>query len=150
MDPLTDAALDELFEDVLGEDYEAGATTAADILSAVHENGTGIARGVVVHDHRFGNETDDVVAELTATLGDEPISFAQVGKREDALQIRAGDAVQWVSFVPDGLTGTVAWLNRRLEEAGAHRRIFELDTEADYHCYLVCSPIVVASMKRRR
>lgn len=150
MDALSPDELEELLEDVLGADYEVGPRTVADVLSSVHEDGSGVARGVVVHDHRFGNETDDVVAEFAATLHDEPIAFAQVGVRDDALQIRAGDEVAWVPFVPGGLDAIARWLNARLEAAGAKRRIFSLQTDSDFYSYIVCPPETIDAMKRRR
>lgn len=119
---------------------EIGAVDAASVLAAIHPGGSGAARGVIVHDHRFLNETDDVVAELAAALEGEPIAFVQEGVRADALRIRAGERVEWVHFVPDGLDAIVRWMNRRLEEAGAKRRIHALETGGDDGCWVVCEP----------
>jgi len=141
--------LADFYADYFPDDYEVDATTAAAILSSLNENGSGVARGVVVHDYRFLGETDDVVAEFVATMGEEPITFARVGTREGALQIRSGDKVQWVGFDRRGLDEIAAWLNRRLEAAGARRRIFALETGSEEHCYVVRAPEQIEAMKLR-
>lgn len=124
-------------------------TTVADVLLGVYADASGAARGVVHHDVRFGNETDDVVAELTATMGDEPIAFRQIGTHADALQIEANGRVHRVSFDRGGLDAVAHWINAQLEGAGARRRIFTVDTLADHCCYVVCTPQTLEAMKAR-
>ena len=127
---------------------EPGPWTASEILATVYEEESGAAHGVVHHDHRFGNETDDVVAELTAILGDEPATFAQVGRRELALQIEVGGRAHWVPFDRGGIDAVARFINHHLEQAGARRRIFALTTRSDRSCHVVCAPADAQTMKR--
>ena len=138
--------ISELAEEL---DAEApGLWTASEILETVYEEESGAAHGVVHHDHRFGNETDDVVAELTATLGDEPVTFAQVGTRELALQIEVGGHAHWVSFDRGGIDAVARFINLHLDKAGVRRRIFALTTRSDRSCHVVCTTADAEAMKR--
>ncbi len=127
---------------------EPGLWTASEILETVYEEESGATHGVVHHDHRFGNETDDVVAELTATLGAEAVTFAQVGTRDLALQIEVGGRAHWVSFDRGGIDAIARFINVHLDEAGARRRIFALTTRSDRSCHVVCTPADAETMRR--
>lgn len=150
IDALSPEQLEELVEDTFNGDVEELEDwAAAAILQTVYAERSGAERGVVHHDHRFGSETSDVVAELSATLGGEPVAFKQIGVRDDALHIQIGEKDWWVTFAPGGLDAIAHWMNFRLGEAGARRRIFSVQTDGDSHCYVVAAPEDVASMKKR-
>lgn len=84
IDALSPEQLEELVEDTFNGDVEELEDwAAAAILQTVYAERSGAERGVVHHDHRFGSETSDVVAELSATLGGWRLRTASSRRRRD-------------------------------------------------------------------
>jgi hypothetical protein len=132
---------------------EVAGCAAACLLQELNQDDGGLSRGFIAHDWRFGQETDDVVAELARCLPDEPVTFSQTGSEPDALRIRVsrgGEATEtWVDLEDGGLDAVVDFLNGQLARAGARRRIFALETDGDWHAYIVRTPEEIAQMKER-
>lgn len=95
--------------------------------------------GYIRHDWRFGQETSDAVAELAALVGTQPI-LRQLGYRtekgETLLGVRRDDGVG-LSIEVRSLDDIVALFNVTLQERRDERRFFSLDTEEDWHAYLL-------------
>jgi hypothetical protein len=128
--------LDEIAESAgWTEDDDIGDDAAANILAELHrEKGTGRAHGFIALDVRWGNDTNDVVAEFANALGDEAKAIASV---------RPPNAERG-----DDLDAFVRKLNAMLEAAGAARRIYALETAGDWTAHIARTPEEVATLKR--
>ena len=96
----------------------------------------GLRFGFLSHDWRFGQETDDVVAELARCLEGEPLTFEKAW-------------VEQVDLEEGGLDAVAAFINDKLAAASARRRIFSLETDGDWHAYIVRTPREMKAMVAR-
>jgi hypothetical protein len=86
-----------------------------------------LSRGFVHYDVAWGNDTDDLVADLAASAG-HPESFSQVAVDRRTLRFvfrhPDGNTVEEVVDVEDGdIDQVAARMNRYLDELNAERRI---------------------------
>jgi hypothetical protein len=115
--------------DVRPDLYGADATG---VLVCTHAPRGALSRGFVHYDAAWGNDTDDLVADLAAIAG-HPESFSRVAVDRSTLRFmfrrRDGSAVEAVVDVEDGDVDPVAArMNGCLDELDAKRRIWTLDT----------------------
>jgi cold shock CspA family protein len=109
-----------------------------------------IADGYLRHDHRFGQETDDVLAELAARVPgarlprqlrwDAEHTTPERGHRETvaALHVELPDGGEYALDVRS-LDDIVRFVNGILAAAGDARRFYALETDGDWHAYLALS-----------
>lgn len=109
-----------------------------------------IADGYLRHDHRFGQETHDVLAELAARVPgarlprqlrwDAAHTTAERGHRETVatLHVELPDGGEY-SFDVRSLDDIVQFVNGVLAAAGDARRFYALETDGDWHAYLALS-----------
>ncbi len=75
-----------------------------------------------------------MVAEFQACLEDEPVTFRQIDQSPNALCVRTSAAASaredWIDLEAEGLDAVARFLDARLVEAGAARRILALRTDA--------------------
>lgn len=105
--------------------------------------------GFLSHDWRFGQETDDVVAELCQLIG-KPI-YRQIEYTEEPRTDCAAtttylhmqsDSGERVKVKVDGLEDIVAFMNQALEKRGDRRRLASCDTQGDWYAYFLIGPDV--------
>jgi hypothetical protein len=109
-----------------------------------------IADGYLRHDHRFGQETDDVLAELAARVPgarlprqlrwDAAHTTTERGHRETVatLHVELPDGGEQALDVRS-LDDIVEFVNGVLAAAGDARRFYALPTDGDWHAYLALS-----------
>ena len=132
----------ERFDDRLAD------ATLIGILDGYYEDeDRAIADGFLRHDHRFGQETDDVLAELSARVPgarlprqlrwDAEHATTERGHRETVatLHIELPDGSE---YAPDvrSLDDIVRFVNDILAAAGDPRRFYARETDGDWHAYL--------------
>jgi hypothetical protein len=88
----------------------------------------------LVHDWRFGQETDDVIAELSGLLGTPPL-FVQLENGAGGIQVRGPDGDEWIQL--EGLHDVVSHFNNALARGTSFGdvRIYALRTEDERHAY---------------
>ena len=88
----------------------------------------------LAHDWRFGQETDDVIAELSGLLGTPPL-FVQLENGADGIVVRGPDGDETIEV--DGLHDVVAHFNHALARGTSFGdvRIYALETEDERHAY---------------
>ncbi|MBX7098573.1 MAG: PQQ-like beta-propeller repeat protein [Myxococcaceae bacterium] len=150
--PLLDAEITRLHA-LLAPIDELGDCLTAELLQAAHEGRTGLEHGYLSHDHRFGNETDDVIAEFARCLPGEPIAFKQLEFARTSIHVSTTidgqETTEWVDFKEEGLDAIAHFINRKLAAAGAARRVIPLQTGGDWLPYIVRTPAEVAALKAR-
>jgi hypothetical protein len=114
------------------------------VLLAVHQPLAARERGFVHYDHRWGNDTDDLIGDLAAIVGC-PESFTQqkMTRDEISFEVRSPNRGIVADRVDafDGDLGVVAdRMNRWVSELGAERRIFTLETGMDRWAFLGRTP----------
>jgi len=141
---LGDMTDDELVSYVEGIDH----TNIVEIVLRYYEHdelGRERARGdrFLVHDGRFEQETDDVIAELCELIG-EPL-FVQLGVDRAAIRVRGprGDETIEVGSLGD----VVSHVNAVLGENGHAARIVGLLTGDDRHAYFALPADRVARLR---
>jgi hypothetical protein len=146
---LDDARLDalraECWDDSEEEMEDAGVLG---ILTSFYEGvERGIEDGFVWRGAQFWNDTDDAVAELAATLGDQPPLFRQRSARETvshkgpsrepvlAMELERADGE--VQLVEARSLGDVAQIfNAELVRRGETRRLIALDTSGEWEMFV--------------
>ena len=112
---------------------------AVGVLVCVHEPRGAIARGFVHYDHRWGNDTDDLIADLAA-IAERPLSFRGVREDSDAIELDVlrddGSSVRERIDVEGDIDQVAVRMNHWLERLGAERRIWCLDTGGDRFAFL--------------
>ncbi|MCP4448829.1 MAG: PQQ-binding-like beta-propeller repeat protein [Myxococcales bacterium] len=140
IDPLSSADLRKLSQRIF-PGGELDDSAAARVLQHLHGETGALSRGFLCHDWRFGQETDDVVAEFATCLTKESIEIAQLGQKPDELHVRTtirgeeNDA--WADLSEGGLQALASFINRQLEAAGSEVRVHTLATDGDWHAYLI-------------
>jgi hypothetical protein len=129
-----------------------GTTATAEVLRLVHgDRQNALAFGFLSHDWRFGQETQDVIAEFAACLKGEPIRFEQIETKPNALRVRSSRLDSrdddWIDLEDRGLDAVARFLNEKLEGAMARRRVFSLETDGDWHAFIVRTGDEVAAMR---
>lgn len=121
--PPRDALLDGI--DVSGRSV---AELVFEALTLYYQEGDGDAQaakeGYLSHDCRFGQETDDVVAELSARIG-RPL-LRQLGMKSNVIE---------VEFLAD---------------AGDARRFLAIDTQGDWHAYFLVQPDAASDIQGKK
>ncbi|APR80404.1 Hypothetical protein A7982_05751 [Minicystis rosea] len=151
--PLSAAARDRLLLEIFGTDAPTGDDALAVWLGAVSARA---ARqpAFITHDWRYGQETDDVIAELDAPLEGEPVRFRQVSsdKAGVTMSVVRDDATSSVRFEGDdaSLDQIAARVDQELHRAGAARRIYRLDFDGEQLSYLIVTPDVVARLRKAK
>lgn len=141
---LNDSVLAQLADELCGADQLDEDFPVIDILDAYYlDEERGAARsqkdGYIRHDWRFGQETSDVVAEFAALLGGNPL-FRQLSYRDEGNQSRLAvrrDDGAGLSLIVQSLDDVAALFDYTLKERGDARRFFALETEGDWHAYLL-------------
>ncbi|MBS1953852.1 MAG: tetratricopeptide repeat protein [Cyanobacteria bacterium SZAS-4] len=103
--------------------------------------------GFISHDWRFGQETDDVVAELCQLVGkpiwrqleyaDEPRTDCVATTTYLHVQSDTGEKAK---VEVNGLEDIVAFMNQSLEKRGDNRRFASCDTKGDWYAYFLIGP----------
>lgn len=132
-------------------DNRLADATLIGILDAYYQNADrAIADGYLRHDVRFGQETDDVLAELSARVPgarlprqlrwDAERTTTERGQRETVatLHVELPDGGAY-SFDVRSLDDIVQFVNDILAAAGDARRFHALETDGDWHAYLALS-----------
>jgi len=145
---LDDAALDALRKECWDDDEdqleEAGVVG---ILTMFYESiEKGRADGFYWRDDQFWNQTEDVVAELSAILGIDPPIFVQESVTEKLSTLRRKEAIRVVTVQRDdgqtqelearSLDDVVAAFNAELKARGRTLRIVPLDTSGEWRMYV--------------
>lgn len=118
-----------------------------------------ITDGFLTHDWRFGQETDDVVAEICTLLGGTPL-FKQIryARPSDSAvhSIYATNATaqlivenangEQISFAVDSLIDIVAFFNQELQRRADKRRFISLDTEGDYFAFYLMDKVTYKAL----
>lgn len=128
-------------------EWSPGATARPllDVLDRYYDSeARAVADGYIAHDARFRDETDDVVAELCARVG-EPL-FVQTSVTSDTLRMR-GDAGPQVVQLDAGLYDVILAFNDALRDRGDGRRFFPLRRTGERLAFLLLDVAVAA---RRR
>lgn len=134
----TEGLFDDMTDDLLEEFLEGNPDRdIVNLVIAYYERDRRRAARdrFLVHDWRFGQETDDVIAELSAMLGEPPL-FVQVVNDETGITVRDRSGHEEpLDF--DGLHDIVAFFNRALDGGTpfGDRRFFVLDTRDERHAY---------------
>lgn len=124
----------------------------AGLLLSVHEPRGAIPRGFVHYDHKWGNDTDDLVADLAAIAG-HPKRFVLVACDWKTLELRFevrpldGRLVEEIvahEGDPEQIAGR---MNVHLAELHAERRIWTWDTGMDRYAFLGRAPHEIAAMR---
>jgi len=110
-----------------------------------HLSPQAVRDGFLHHDWRFGQETQDVVAELCALVGDLPPKYRQLGFRKVArtdcvgirefIDIEEPGTKTMHSVQVDSLDSVVAFFNQQLAAHGDQRRFVSIETDGDWHAY---------------
>jgi hypothetical protein len=145
---LDDKALDSLRQECWDDDEdqmeEAGVVA---ILTMFYETiDKGRADGFYWRDDEFWNQTEDVIAELSAVLAVDPPIFTQESVTEKLATERRKEVVRVISVVRDdgqtqeiearSLDDVVAAFNAELKARGRTLRIVPLDTSGDWRMYV--------------
>jgi hypothetical protein len=89
----------------------------------------------IAHDAQFRDETDDVVAELAAPVGGDPL-FVQVRAEIDSLRVR-GRGGEKVIDLDEGFDGVVDAFNEELRARKDPRRFVALESGDPRRCFLL-------------
>lgn len=132
--------LQKLVSDELDEDLdELDGTEILFVLDAFYNSDGGkncaIEDGYIRHDWRFGQETDDLIAELTALIGGTPI-FVQQLVEADLIELRRDDGTEH-SVKVESMHSVIEFVNTDLERRADNRRFFALETDGDWHAYFL-------------
>jgi hypothetical protein len=145
---LDDKALDALRAECWDDDEdqmeEAGVVA---ILTMFYESiEKGRADGFYWRDDEFWNQTEDVIAELSAVLGIDPPLFTQESVTEKLSTERRKEVVRVITVIRDegqtqeiearSLDDVVAAFNAELKARGRTLRIVPLDTSGDWRMYV--------------
>jgi hypothetical protein len=157
---LDDKALDALRAECWDDDEdqmeEAGVVA---ILTMFYESiEKGRADGFYWRDDEFWNQTEDVIAELSAVLPIDPPLFTQESMTEKLSTERRKEVVHVITVVGDeggrreiearSLDDVVAAFNAELKARGRTLRIVPLDTSGDWRMY-VCMELPLARQLAR-
>jgi hypothetical protein len=145
---LDDAAIDALRKECWDDDEDQMEEVGLlGILTMFYETiEKGRADGFYWRDDQFWNQTEDVVAELSAVLGIEPPIFVQQSvseklsteKRKETvhvLEVQRDDG-QTQEIEARSLDDVVAAFNTELKARGKTRRIVPLDTSDEWRMYV--------------
>ncbi len=155
---LSDKRAASLAADLFGDDADEedfGAGDLLDVLAAYYDEGAkGAARAQhdkwLAHDWRFGQETDDVVAEIAALVG-EPL-LVQVSNAGSTLTLRersgATHAIDFSAKSMTSLATIVSLWNELLARAGDRRRFYSLDTGGDWFAFYLLEPERAERLRR--
>jgi len=144
---LSERVMEQLVAEVF--DGQLGDATLIDVLDAFYVQDPARARhdGYLRHDWRFGQETEDVLAEIAALIPGAAVprqvswskrTTTERGHRETigTLHARLPDGSERALDV-DSLDDVVGLVNDVLRAAGDPRRLYPLATEGDWHAVLV-------------
>jgi cold shock CspA family protein len=144
---------EQVMADLVAEQFGnrlAGATLIGILDGYYADDERAIADGYLRHDHRFGQETDDVLAELAARVPgarlprqlrwDAGRTSLEAGHRETVatLHVELPDGGEYALDVRS-LDDIVRFVNGILAAAGDARRFHALETDGDRHAYLALS-----------
>ncbi|HEY1955147.1 MAG TPA: hypothetical protein VGH28_06030 [Polyangiaceae bacterium] len=111
---------------------------AMDLLADYYGTGPterGVQDGYLAHDWRFGQETDDIVAEFVRVLGCPPAT--QIRNDSDGIVVvDAADPSATVT-VRRELSELAQFFQTRFDALGISRRLIELETHGDLRVFVV-------------
>jgi hypothetical protein len=105
-----------------------------------------VAEGYLSHDWRFGQETDDVVAELSARVG-RPL-LRQLGMKSNIIEVERASGR--LDIEVESLDDVVRAYNQALADAGDARRFVAVDTQGDWHAYFLLLLDVVSTIRGKK
>jgi hypothetical protein len=146
---LTGHARDELLDgiDVSGR---AVPEIVFEVLTLYYQEGDNdaraVAEGYLSHDWRFGQETDDVVAELSARVG-RPL-LRQLGMKSNIIEVERASGR--LDIEVESLDDVVRAYNQALADAGDARRFVAVDTQGDWHAYFLLLLDVVSTIRGKK
>lgn len=135
--------------EVLGELVDGGVTSMRDLLEAYYADDESrmIEDGFLTHDWRFGQETDDVIAEISARIGGPPM-FEQTAKRDDVIEVRDRTGAHHRIEVTS-LADVIDFFNVALSRGNDERRLVAFDDEdGDQLSYLLTTPEAAKRLRR--
>jgi tetratricopeptide (TPR) repeat protein len=146
-----EAILDDIGMDAESAEEELGLI---EILQSYYASETtalsprAVKDGFLHHDWRYGQETDDVIAEICQLIGSpiyRQISYTTKAHTDCVGEITTlnleSDSNKPVSFTVDnGLEDIIAFMNVALEKRGDKRRFVSIDTQADWFAYYLLEP----------
>ena len=100
----------------------------------------------LVHDWKFGQETDDVIAELCGLVGDPPL-FVQLAVEEDGIEVRGPSGEEFIAV--EMLDDVVAHINAVLDGGTPFGdvRFYALETGDERHAYFVLAAPEAARLR---
>lgn len=129
------SALLEVLGEVPEKLTEQDAVSLLETYYATGQQARGREDGVLFLDWRFGQETQDVVAELLGITDAPKLASLRRMKEEQAVVADASGAERAIP-VAEGLEPLVSWLNTLLANAGNRRRLLSLDVGSDSYVFL--------------
>jgi hypothetical protein len=127
---------------MLADYVDGGVETTRDLLDAYYSGDESrmIEDGFLTHDWRFGQETDDVIAEICARLGGPPL-FEQLAVSEGAIEVRDRAGTRHKIAV-ESLDDVIDFFNAALAKLNDPRRLIAFEDDGDQVSYLVAKPVV--------
>lgn len=105
-----------------------------------------LSDGYLRHDWRFGQETDDVLAEIAALLPGAPVPRQLGWTERDTTELGYHERIATLQLArTDGgectldvrsLEDIIDFVNARLDDASWPKKLYSLDTQGDWHAYL--------------
>jgi len=140
-----------LLLDLFGDEGELDESSAARLLQAAGPP----ARAFISHDWRFGQETDDVIAEFDRAIDDARLRLEQTKNDASGLTMRAtiaredgADVVEERSFASDvSLVEIADAIASLCERARTERRVHALQTDGDWSAFLVAAPSMIEALR---
>lgn len=100
--------------------------------------GTALKDGYLSHDWRYGQETNDIIAELSECAGKPGwFKLTKIGAA-DMLFFDGADGTKH-ELCGTNLQDVVEFFNERLRDCGADRQFWEVETDGDYFTF-ICLP----------
>jgi hypothetical protein len=142
---LTNKMMKEICEEI-GADPEEDDIMVSVLASYYDHDSNGLSEraikdGFLHHDWRFGQETDDVFAEICQIIG-KPI-FRQLGyetiEGKNFAKVETENGIE--SFeIFNGLHDIIAFTNAKLKSLGDERSFISMDTQGDWFAYYFLDP----------
>ncbi len=126
-------------------------THSLELLSEYYGTGPtehALKDGYLAHDRRFGQETNDIVAELVRTLHVPPAT--QIKNDSDGLLVRDNADPTIEIVVKDDIHVLAKFFQNRFEALKIPRRIVELTTDSDWFAFVVRDESAVETLVKAR
>lgn len=146
LEPLVEAGLLPPLAMLDLSEVEADDVDPLPLLCEVFGPTGGTAHGFLFHDWRFGQETDDVIAEFVACLP-EPLDLTQLDVMSDILRVRFEGEEESIDVHTENLNAVASYLNGKLEDKGRPERVHGIETDGDFFAFLVRRPEALPALE---